>query len=83
MSTPGRTLAHASTGRPIAPSGRNAIAESETPAQHAMADYILDLSSEMSGMARGAGLDLLGYLLELVQLEAKRVKAQTTVSSDG
>jgi hypothetical protein len=36
------------------------------------AGYIADLSQELAVMARGVRLDLVAYLLEMAQLEAKR-----------
>jgi hypothetical protein len=37
----------------------------------AVADYIADLSKELSAMARSARMDLLAYLLEMATDEAK------------
>jgi hypothetical protein len=35
------------------------------------ARYIADLAEGMAAMARGSGLDVMAYLLELVRLEAE------------
>ncbi len=37
----------------------------------AVASYVASLSSDLAGMARRTGLDTLGYLLEMVRLEAE------------
>jgi hypothetical protein len=37
----------------------------------AMADYIADMTRELSAMARSARMDLLSYLLEMAAEEAK------------
>jgi hypothetical protein len=42
----------------------------EPPNSAETAEYIAQLSSELSLMARGAGLELLAYLLEMVRIEA-------------
>jgi hypothetical protein len=34
------------------------------------ARYIADLSGELAGLARAAGLEMLGYLLDIAQAEA-------------
>ena len=38
----------------------------------ATAAYLADITSELSKMASGAGLDLLAYLLEMARLEATK-----------
>lgn len=38
-----------------------------------MAHYVASLSADLAAMARRTGLDTLGYLLELVRLEAESV----------
>ena len=43
----------------------------ETSGQSAVASYVASLSSDLAGMARRTGLDTLGYLLEMVRLEAE------------
>ena len=37
----------------------------------AVAVYVATLSADLANMARGTGLDTLGYLLEMVRLEAE------------
>jgi hypothetical protein len=37
----------------------------------AAADYIADISGDLAAMARAHGLETLGYLLEMAQLEAR------------
>lgn len=39
----------------------------------AVAHYVASLSADLAAMARRTGLDTLGYLLELVRLEAESV----------
>lgn len=38
-----------------------------------VANYVATLSSDLATMARRSGLDTLGYLLEMVRLEAESV----------
>jgi len=53
----------------------------ETAADHggqtAVASYVATLSNDLALLARGNGLDTLGYLLEMVRLEAESVTRQT------
>ena len=37
----------------------------------ATAEYVATISSDLAGMARRHGLDTLGYLLDMVRLEAE------------
>lgn len=39
----------------------------------AVASYVASLSTDLATMARRSGLDTLGYLLEMVRLEAESV----------
>lgn len=41
--------------------------------QIAVASYVATLSADLSVMARRTGLESLGYLLEMVQLEAENL----------
>jgi len=43
----------------------------EPNGQTAVASYVASLSHDLAGMARRTGLDTLGYLLEMVRLEAE------------
>lgn len=45
----------------------------ETGGRTAVASYVATLSNELASMARRTGLDTLGYLLEMVRLEAESV----------
>jgi hypothetical protein len=38
-----------------------------------VADYVATMSADLATMARRSGLDTLGYLLEMVRLEAENV----------
>ena len=38
----------------------------------AVADYVATLSEDLAAMARRTGLETLGYLLEMVRLEAEQ-----------
>jgi hypothetical protein len=38
-----------------------------------VANYVATMSADLATMARRSGLDALGYLLEMVQLEAESV----------
>ena len=43
----------------------------------AVATYVATLSADLANMARGTGLETLGYLLEMVRLEAETNARQT------
>jgi hypothetical protein len=42
-----------------------------------VANYVATMSADLATMARRTGLDTLGYLLEMVRLEAENVNRQT------
>lgn len=43
----------------------------ENGSQNAVASYVATLSNDLATLARRNGLDTLGYLLEMVRLEAE------------
>ena len=43
----------------------------ENGGRSAVASYVATLSGDLAGMARRTGLETLGYLLEMVRLEAE------------
>ena len=45
----------------------------ETGNRTVVANYVATLSAELATLARRSGLDTLGYLLEMVRLEAENV----------
>ena len=45
--------------------------QKETGERTAVATYVASLSADLAKMARETGLDTLGYLLEMVRLEAE------------
>ena len=47
----------------------------------AVASYVATLSADLATMARGSGLDTLGYLLEMVRLEAESSARQNNRSN--
>ena len=49
----------------------------------AVASYVATLSADLSDMARRSGLDTLGYLLEMVRLEAENMARRTPHGSNG
>ncbi|MEP7031836.1 MAG: hypothetical protein ABI830_12955 [Pseudolabrys sp.] len=52
-------------------------APSDKPADaRALASYVATLSADLATMARGTGLETLGYLLEMVRLEAESTARQ-------
>lgn len=56
--------------------GRNMADQAEpgeTGGRSAVAHYVASLSGDLAAMARRTGLDTLGYLLEMVRLEAESV----------
>ncbi len=49
----------------------------------AEASYVATLSADLSVMARRSGLDTLGYLLEIVRLEAENLARPTSHRPSG
>ncbi len=49
----------------------------------AVASYVATLSADLSVMARRTGLDTLGYLLEMVRLEAESAARHTPHGANG
>jgi len=49
----------------------------------AVASYVASLSSDLAGMARKTGLETLGYLLEMVRLEAESVTRHNNGAPNG
>lgn len=67
-------------GRPTPTAPRRAATEmpeqtsSPDPRNRSVvASYVAEMSADLASMARGTGLDTLGYLLEMVRLEAENV----------
>jgi hypothetical protein len=52
---------------------------SEPGGRAAVASYVATLSADLAVMARRTGLDTLGYLLEMVRLEAETSIRPTSV----
>ena len=50
----------------------------ETNGQTAVASYVASISNDLATMSRRNGLDTLGYLLEMVRLEAESLARQST-----
>ena len=48
-------------------------AEGNAGSQAEVANYVATVSADLAAMARRSGLDTLGYLLEMVRLEAEGV----------
>ena len=48
----------------------------ETSGQRAVASYVAAISNDLAMMSRRTGLDTLGYLLEMVRLEAESLTRQ-------
>jgi hypothetical protein len=49
----------------------------------AVASYVATLSADLSVMARRTGLETLGYLLEIVRLEAENLARHVPHGSNG
>jgi hypothetical protein len=45
--------------------------KSQSSGRTAVASYVASISADLAKMARDTGLDTLGYLLEMVRLEAE------------
>jgi len=43
----------------------------------AVASYVATMSADLASLARGTGLDTLGYLLDMVRLEAESTSRQS------
>ena len=75
------------TGTPATPyrpttagHGTTMAEDTETPeptGSTAVASYVATLSADLAVMARRTGLDTLGYLLEMVRLEAESTTRQS------
>ena len=53
----------------------------ENGGRSAVAHYVATLSADLAGMARRTGLETLGYLLEMVRLEAESVTRHNGTNS--
>jgi len=51
--------------------------QKESGDRTAVATYVASLSADLANMARETGLDTLGYLLEMVRLEAESSARQS------
>jgi len=49
---------------------------SEPNGRSAVASYVATLSADLAALARRSGLDTIGYLLEMVRLEAENAARQ-------
>ncbi len=54
----------------------NQFKPSEPDSRTAVASYVATLSADLATMARRTGLETLGYLLEMVRLEAESASRQ-------
>ena len=52
------------------------VTPTEPTGRSAVASYVATLSADLAAMARRTGLDTLGYLLEMVRLEAESASRQ-------
>ena len=50
--------------------------EKELPDPAAAANYIASLAGDLASIARGHGLDTLGYLLDMARLEAENTNSR-------
>jgi hypothetical protein len=60
----------------------NHVLQPDSDERAEVAVYVASLSADLATMARGTGLDTLGYLLEMVRLEAENA-ARQMLQSDG
>jgi hypothetical protein len=51
--------------------------------QKVVANYVASVSTDLAAMARGSGLETLGYLLEMVRLEAESVTRPPQAQNGG
>lgn len=51
----------------------NQPTSADLPSRAAVASYVASMSADLANMARRTGLETLGYLLEMVRLEAESV----------
>lgn len=54
----------------------------ENGSQTAVASYVATLSHDLAQLARRSGLDTLGYLLEMVRLEAESLARPNSSGND-
>jgi hypothetical protein len=50
---------------------------SDLSSQTAVASYVASMTADLAAMARRTGLETLGYLLEMVRLEAESTRSQS------
>jgi hypothetical protein len=56
----------------------NRSSRNESAARAALASYVATLSADLAAMARRTGLETLGYLLDMVCLEAENAGREGT-----
>lgn len=61
----------------------NQPAAGEPGDRTAVASYVATLSADLSDMARRSGLETLGYLLEMVRLEAENLASHSPHGPNG
>ena len=55
----------------------------ESAQRTAVATYVASLTADLSVMARRSGLDTIGYLLDMVRLEAESTARQAPRNANG
>ena len=61
----------------------NHLVQAETGDSVEVAVYVASITADLANMARHAGLDTLGYLLEIVRLEAENAARNLPPPSNG
>ena len=59
------------------------LAQAETDDSVQVAVYVASITADLANMARHAGLDTLGYLLEMVRLEAENAARNLPPPANG
>jgi hypothetical protein len=61
----------------------NQSTSGEPASRAAVASYVASISADLAAMSRKTGLETLGYLLEMVRLEAESTSRQSNGSNGG
>ena len=61
----------------------NHLVQAQRDDRTQVAVYVASMSADLANMARHSGLDTLGYLLEMVRLEAENAARHTTQGPNG
>jgi hypothetical protein len=70
-------------GRAFRDKKANQSTSGEPASRAAVASYVASISADLAAMSRKTGLETLGYLLEMVRLEAESTSRQSNGPNGG